>query len=85
MDWTDAQMKRIEGGHQDMWGHDHEIIRAEQKWAIADDHTSFEMRWITTRTDQLICIAETTGFKIYTKESEVGAQGFAKALVLSLK
>ena len=44
VDWTDAQLKRIEGGHQDMWGHNHEIIRAKQKHTLADDHTSFKMR-----------------------------------------
>ena len=85
MDWMDAQIKRIEHGHQDMWGHDREVIRAELKCTLADDHTSFEMRQMTTRTDQLIHIAEVTGSKIYTRESEVGAQGLAKALILSLK
>ena len=40
---------------------------------------------MATRTDQLICIAKATGSKIYTRESEVGAQGKVKALVLSLK
>ena len=44
MDWMNVQMKRIEGGHQDVWGHDHEIIRAKQKHALADDFTSFKMR-----------------------------------------
>ena len=43
MDWMDGQMKRIKGGHQDVWGHDHKIVRAEQKHALADDCTSFEM------------------------------------------
>ena len=40
---------------------------------LADDCTSFEMRWIATRTDQLICTAEATGSKIYTRESEAEA------------
>ena len=55
------KMKRIEGGHQNVWGHDHKIIRAEWKHALADDHTSFEMRHMATRTDRLICIAKATG------------------------
>ena len=76
----DAQMKRIKGGHQDVWGHDHKIIRAEWKCALAGDHTSFKMRQMATRTDQLIHITNATGSKIYTRE----AQGSAKALVLSL-
>ena len=38
-----------------------------------------------TMTDQLLCIAEATGSKIYTRESEVGTHSPAKALVLSLK
>ena len=40
---------------------------------------------MATRTDQLIHIAKATGSNIYTRESEAGAQGLAKALVLSLK
>ena len=40
---------------------------------------------MATRTNQLICIAKATGYTIYTRESEVEAQGLAKALVLSLK
>ena len=44
VDWMDTQMKRIMGGHQDVWGHNHKIVRAEWKCALADDHTSFEMR-----------------------------------------
>ena len=70
-DWTETQMKRIGDSHQDMWSHDHKIIRREWKHALAEDHTSFEMRRMTTRTDQLLCIAEATGSKIYTRESEV--------------
>ena len=36
-------------------------------------------------TDQLLCIAEAAGSKIYTRESEMGTCSPAKALVLSLK
>ena len=38
MDWK----KRVEGGCQDMWGHDHKIIRAKWKCVLADNHTSFK-------------------------------------------
>ena len=37
------------------------------------------------RTDQLLCITETTGSKIYTRESEAEIHGRAKTLVLLLK
>ena len=40
---------------------------------------------MTTRTDQLFCITEATGSKMYTRESEAETHGKAKALVLSLK
>ena len=46
---------------------------------------SFEMQRMTTRIDQLLHIAEATGSKIYTRESEAKAHSQAKALVLSLK
>ena len=85
MGWMDEQMKRTEGGHQGVWGHNHEIIKAEQKHTLADDCTSFDMRQMTTRTYQLIHISKATGSEIYTRGSEVGSQGLAKALVLSLK
>ena len=78
-------MKRIKGGHQDVWGHNHGIIRVKWKCDLTDDHTSFEIRQMTTMTDQLIHIAKATGSKIYTRESEVRAQGLVRALVLSLK
>ena len=84
-DWTDTQMKRIGDSHQDVWGHDHEIIRTKQKCTLTDDQTSFNMRRMATRTNQLLHIAEATGSKIYNRESEAETQGLTKALVLSLK
>ena len=66
-------------------GHDHKIIRVKWKCALADDPTSFRMRRMATRTDQLHHIAEATGSKIDTRESGAEAHGPAKALVLSLK
>ena len=78
-------MKRIGDSCQDIWGHDHKIVRTEWKQALVEDHTSFEMKRMMTRTDQLLCIAKATGSKIYTRESAVGTCGQAKALVLSLK
>ena len=73
-DWMEAEMKRIRDSHQDVWGHDHKIVRTKQKCALADDH-SLEMRGMATRTDQILCIAEATGSKIYTRESKAEAQG----------
>ena len=84
-DWTETQMKRIGDSHQDIWGHDHKIIRTEWKTHSSREHTSFEMKRMTTRTDQLVRIARATGCKIYTRESEVETCGLTKALVLSLK
>ena len=84
-DWMETQMKRIGNIHQDVWGHDHKSVRAKYKCALSDDCISFKMRGMATRTNQLICIAEATGFKIYTRESKAEAQGLVKALVLSLK
>ena len=84
-DWMEAQMKRIRDSHQDVWGLDNKIIRTEWKHALVDDCTSFKMRRMATRTDQLLHIAEATGSKIYTRESQAETQGLAKALVLSLK
>ena len=43
------------------------------------------MQKMTTRTDHLLSIADTTGSNIYTWESEAETHGKAKALVLSLK
>ena len=78
-------MKWIRDSHQDVWGHDHKIIRTWKKHTLVDDSTSFEMSRMTTRTDQLLNIAEATCSKIYTRESVAVAWGPAKALVLSLK
>ena len=84
INWTKAQIKRIGDSCQDMWGQDHKIVRTEWKHALVDDCTSFQMRRMATSTEQLLHIAEATSSKIYTRESEVEAQGPAKALVLSL-
>ena len=84
-DWLETQMKRIGDSCQDVWGHDHKTTRTEQKCTLVDEHTFFEMRRMTTRTDQLLHTAEATGSKIYTRESEAGTHDPAKALVLSLK
>ena len=40
---------------------------------------------MTVRTDQLLCIAEATGSKIYTRESGAETHGRVKNLILSLK
>ena len=84
-DWMETQIKRIRDSCQDVWGHDHKIIRTEWKHALAEDHTSLKMRWMTRRTNQLLCVAEATGSKNYTRESEAETHDWAKALVLSLK
>ena len=68
-----------------VWRHDHESVRTEQKCTLLEDHMSFEMWKMTFRTDQLLCIAEATGTKIYTRELEDTTHGISKNLVLSLK
>ena len=52
---------------------------------LLEDHTSFEMKRMMTRTDQLVCIAKATGSKIYTRESEAGASRLSKGLGLVLE
>ena len=84
-DWMETQMKRIGDSCKDILGHDHKTVRKERKCTLVEDHTSFEMRRMTIRADQLLCIAEATGSIIYTREPEVETPGLAKALVLSLK
>ena len=66
----EAQLKRISENCQDMWEHDHECVRAEQKCALVEDHNSFEMPRMTVRTDQLLCIAAATDSQIYIRDSE---------------
>ena len=83
--WTEAQLKRFCKSHQDVWGHDHKSIRTEQDHTLVEEHNSFEMWKMMVRTDQLLCIAEATGSKIYTRESEPKPHGRAKTLVLSPK
>ena len=83
--WMEAQLKRISEHHQDVWGHDHECVRVEQKCALAEDCNSFEMRKVMIRTDQMLCITEATGSKIHTRESEAETHGRVKTLVLLLK
>ena len=78
-------MKRIGDSFQDIWGHDHKITRTEQKCTLLEDPNSFEMKRMTTRTDQLLHVAEAIGSKIYTRESEAETHSPANALVLSLK
>ena len=78
-------MKRIRDSHQDVWSHDHEIVWTQQKCALVEDCPSLEIRQMTTRTDQLLCIAEDTGSEMYTRELEAETHGSAKALLLSLK
>ena len=83
--WSEAQLKWIGDSCQAMWGHNHEIIRTEQDHALEDDCNSFEMHKVMVRTDQLLCIAETTNSKIYIRELEAETHGQAKTLVLSVK
>ena len=68
-----------------MWGKDHEIVRTKWDHTLEEDCNSFEMCKMMVRTGQLLCIAEATNSKIYTKESEAEAHGWMKTLVLSLK
>ena len=44
-----------------------------------------QMRWMATRTDQLVHIAKLLAPKFTPRESEVGAQDLVKAFILSLK
>ena len=68
-----------------MWEYDHESLRTEQKCALVEDCNSFEMWKMMDRTDQLLCIIEATGSKIYTRELVAKTNGRARTLVLLLK
>ena len=83
--WTEAQLKRINNSHQEMWGHDHGIIRSEQKCALAEDNNSFEIQEMMVRTDELLCITKATGSTIHTRESEAETHSQVRNLVLLLK
>ena len=92
----EAQLKRVSENCQDMWGHNHECVRAEWKCNHAlltaancplhlGGHNSLEMQSMMIITDQLLYIAEATSPKIHTRESEVETDGRVRTLVLSLK
>ena len=83
--WTETQLKRISKNHQLVWGHDHECVRAEEKWTLLEDHNSFEMWKMMVRTEQLLHIAEATGSRIHARESEAETDCRVRNLVLSLK
>ena len=83
--WMEAQLKRISDSCQDVWGHNHKSIRTEQDHTLVEDCNSSEMWKMMVRTDQLLCIAEATGYKIYTRDLEAGAHGRSKTQVLLLK
>ena len=80
----ETQLKRIDNC-QEMWGHDHECVRAEQKCALVEDCNSFEKQKMMVRTEQLLHIAKATGSKMYTGKSEAETDARARNLVLSLK
>ena len=65
--WTEAQLKRINDSHQDVWGHDHESVRSEHKCTLAEDNDSFEMQKLMVRMEQMVCITNATGSKIHTR------------------
>ena len=73
--WMETQLKRISKNHPESGGHNHKSVRAEQKPALAEDHNSFEMWKMTVRTEQLFCIAKTTGSNIHTWETEAKTDG----------
>ena len=66
--WTEAQLKRINDSHQDMLGHNHDIIRLEQKHSLVEDCNSFEIQKMMVRTDKLHHITAAMGSKIHTIE-----------------
>ena len=81
--WMEAQLKRISENHQDVWGHDHECVRTEEKCTLVEDHNSFEMQKIMIRTDQLLHIAVTTSSKIYTRELKAKTHGKVKTGIIT--
>ena len=78
---TKTQLKRISKSNHAIWGHDQESVQAEWDCALVEDCNSFEMHRMTVRTDQLLHIAMATYCKIYTRDLEAKARGWAKTLV----
>ena len=83
--WSVAQLKWISDSHQDVWGHDQEVIRTEPDHTLEEDCNFFDMHKMRVKMDQLLHISEATNSKVYTHELEAEAHGQMKALVLSLK
>ena len=79
----EAQLKRINENHQEVWRDNHECVRAELKHTLVENHNSFEMHEMVIRADQLLHIAEATGSKIHTRELEAETDSQARTLVLS--
>ena len=52
---------------------------------VLEECNSFKMQRMMVRTDQLFCIAEVNGCKIYTRESEAKTNDRVNTLVLLLK
>ena len=76
MDWQQSP------GHIGTWPGDHPNSGI---MLLRRTINSFEMHKMTVRTDQLLCIAEATNYKVYIWKSEAEAHCQAKALVLSVK
>ena len=83
--WTEAQLKRINDSHQDVWEHGHESVRSEQKHPLAEDCNSFQMWKMTLRTEQQLHITEATSSKIHTRESEAKTHERVRNMELLLK
>ena len=81
----ETHLKRIGQNHQEVWGHNHECVRAQWKCTLAEDCNSFEMQRMTVRTEQLLHIAEAAGSRIHARESEAETYGRVRNMVLTLK
>ena len=61
------------------------VLEQSVNTLLGEHCNSFEMQKMTIRPDQLLPIAEATGSKIHTRESEAETHSRAKNLVFSLK
>ena len=86
-DWMETQMKRIRDSHQNIWGHDHKIVRIR-----AEMHSSRGLHFLwnendmMTRTDSAALYSWSYRLQsLYQGSQRLGLSGPVKALVLSLK
>ena len=79
--WRPKWREPVDSHHDSVGPCLHKIIRTRvETCTLAADCTSFKMRRMATRTNQLLHMAEATGSKVYTGESEAEGSRPSKGL-----